>query len=172
MLSQFVFTLKIKINQCYEYTHTHAHRHEALISLVSVPVLLSVRNVLVLPSSLRSPHSLVLSAWLVTQSPPLLVAVSTLLFVFKVPSILNPSTVYVDQRALRVDRVTVLERGAPNSMGLLECGKILPDVKVMIVHPDTKTPCAHTDLGEVRFNSHLIAQCMSMCFNFCTLLRI
>ena len=61
----------------------------------------------------------------------------------------EPSTVYVDQRALRVDRVTVLERGAPNSVCLLESGKVLPDVRVAIVHPDTKIPCAHTDLGEV-----------------------
>ena len=61
----------------------------------------------------------------------------------------EPSTVYVDQRALRVDRLTVLERGAPNSLCLIESGKILPDVKVAIVHPDSKVPCAHTDLGEV-----------------------
>ena len=27
--------------------------------------------------------------------------------------------------------------------------QILPDVKLTIVHPDTKIPCAHTDLGEV-----------------------
>ena len=62
----------------------------------------------------------------------------------------EPSTVYVDQRALRVDRVSVLERGAPNSVCLQECGKVLPDVRVAIVHPDTKAMCAHTDLGEVR----------------------
>ena len=62
----------------------------------------------------------------------------------------EPSTVYVDQRALRVDRLIVLERGAPNSLCLNESGKILPDVKVAIVHPDSKVPCAHTDLGEVR----------------------
>ena len=89
----------------------------------------------------------------------------------------EPSSVYVDQRALRVDRVTVLEREAPHSVCLMECGKvgsqehytycaypidvqvliyhyllylqILPDVKLTIVHPDTKVPCAHTDLGEV-----------------------
>ena len=48
-----------------------------------------------------------------------------------------------------MDRVVVLERGAPHSMSLVESGKILPDVKVTIVHPDTKVPCAHTDLGEV-----------------------
>ena len=48
-----------------------------------------------------------------------------------------------------MDRLTVLERGAPNSLCLIESGKILPDVKVAIVHPDSKVPCAHTDLGEV-----------------------
>ena len=71
----------------------------------------------------------------------------------------EPSTVYVDQRALRVDRLTVLERGAPNSLCLIESGKILPDVKVAIVHPDSKVPCAHTDLGEVQhiyaYNIHV-----------------
>ena len=49
-----------------------------------------------------------------------------------------------------MDRLIVLERGAPNSLCLNESGKILPDVKVAIVHPDSKVPCAHTDLGEVR----------------------
>ena len=56
---------------------------------------------------------------------------------------------FVDQRALRMDRVVVLEKGAPHSMSLIESGKMLPDVRVAIVHPDTKVPCAHTDLGEV-----------------------
>jgi len=35
----------------------------------------------------------------------------------------------------------------------MECGKILPDVKVAIVHPDTRAPCAHTDLGEIWVSS-------------------
>ncbi len=61
---------------------------------------------------------------------------------------------YVDQRALRVDRVMVLERGSPHSMPLVESGKVLPDVRVTVVHPDTKVPCAHTDLGEVRGTRH------------------
>ncbi len=46
--------------------------------------------------------------------------------------------------------MVVLERGAPHSMCLVEGGKMLPDVRVAIVHPDTKVPCAHMDLGEVR----------------------
>ena len=45
----------------------------------------------------------------------------------------------------------MLERGAPNSVCLVETGKVLPDVGVAIVHPDTKAPCAHTDLGEVLY---------------------
>ncbi len=44
----------------------------------------------------------------------------------------------------------VLERGSPHSMPLNESGKVLPDVRVTVVHPDTKIPCAHSDLGEVR----------------------
>ena len=76
------------------------------------------------------------------------------------PEICN---VYVDQRALRMDRVVVLERGAPHSMSLMEGGKILPDVRVTIVHPDTKVPCAHTDLGEV---------CLCLCVFVCVCVRV
>ena len=61
----------------------------------------------------------------------------------------DPSTVYIDQRALRVDRISFLERGSPHSLSLLECGKILPGVHVAIVNPDTKAPCIHSDLGEI-----------------------
>lgn len=83
----------------------------------------------------------------------LLVKMCSLLSHYQGPQHPEPSSVYVDQRALRVDRVTLLERGAPHSVCLMECGKILPDVKVAIVHPDTRAPCAHTDLGEVRTQS-------------------
>ena len=37
---------------------------------------------------------------------------------------------YVDLRALRNDRVTLVERGAPHSLCLTESGKLLPGVKV------------------------------------------
>ena len=51
----------------------------------------------------------------------------------------EPSSVYVDQRALRVDRVTVLERGAPHSVCLMECGKVgsqehYTELQVLIYH--------------------------------------
>ena len=69
----------------------------------------------------------------------------------------------MDQRALRVDRVTVLERGAPNSVCLAESGKVLPDVRVAIVHPDTKVPCAHTDLGEVHMHIHVHVYMYGVC---------
>ena len=59
-----------------------------------------------------------------------------------------------------MDRLTVLERGAPNSLCLVESGKILPDVKVAIVHPDSKVPCAHTDLGEVRVEWDVYSVCV------------
>ena len=75
-------------------------------------------------------------------------------------------SVYVDQRALRMDRVVVLERGAPHSMSLMEGGKILPDVRVTIVHPDTKVPCAHTDLGEVRL-CVCVCVCVRVCVHVC-----
>nr|CAD7261615.1 unnamed protein product [Timema shepardi] len=41
----------------------------------------------------------------------------------------EPSTVYVDLRALRNDRVSLVERGSPHSLCLMESGKLLPGVK-------------------------------------------
>uniref|UniRef100_A0A914RIS8 AMP-dependent synthetase/ligase domain-containing protein n=1 Tax=Parascaris equorum TaxID=6256 RepID=A0A914RIS8_PAREQ len=38
----------------------------------------------------------------------------------------DPATVYVDARALRNDRVTLVEKGAPHSIALMESGKLLP----------------------------------------------
>lgn len=65
----------------------------------------------------------------------------------------DPTTVYVDTRALRNDRVTLVERGAPHSICLMESGKLLPGVKVIIANPDTKGHCGDSNLGEVRFNA-------------------
>lgn len=61
----------------------------------------------------------------------------------------DPSTVYVDLRALRNDRVTLVERGAPHSLCLIESGKLLPGVKVIIANPDTKGQCGDSHLGEI-----------------------
>ena len=61
----------------------------------------------------------------------------------------DPTTVYVDTRALRNDRVTLVERGAPHSLCLTESGKLLPGVKVVIANPETKGHCGDSNLGEV-----------------------
>lgn len=50
----------------------------------------------------------------------------------------EPSSVYVDLRALRNDRVSLVERGSPHSLCLMESGKLLPGVKVIIANPETK----------------------------------
>jgi hypothetical protein len=61
----------------------------------------------------------------------------------------EPSTVYVDLRALRNDRVSLVERGSPHSLCLMESGKLLPGVKVIIANPETKGQCGDSHLGEV-----------------------
>ena len=61
----------------------------------------------------------------------------------------DPTTVYVDLRALRNDRVTLTERGAPHSLPVMESGKLLPGVNVIIANPDTKGQCGDSHLGEV-----------------------
>lgn len=57
--------------------------------------------------------------------------------------------VYVDLRALRNNRVALVERGAPNSLCLIESGKLLPGVKVIIANPETKGHCGDSHLGEI-----------------------
>lgn len=61
----------------------------------------------------------------------------------------EPSTVYVDLRALRNDRVSLVERGSPHSLCLMESGKLLPGVKVIIANPETKGQCGDSSLGEI-----------------------
>ena len=61
----------------------------------------------------------------------------------------DPTTVYVDMRALRNDRVTLVERGSPHSLCLIESGKLLPGVKVVIANPETKGHCGDSNLGEI-----------------------
>jgi hypothetical protein len=59
--------------------------------------------------------------------------------------------VYVDLRALRHDRVTLVERGAPHSLPLMESGKLLPGVGLIIADPETRGQCGDSNLGEVKF---------------------
>uniref|UniRef100_A0A673YH07 Disco-interacting protein 2 homolog B-A-like n=1 Tax=Salmo trutta TaxID=8032 RepID=A0A673YH07_SALTR len=65
----------------------------------------------------------------------------------------DPSTVYVDMKSLRHDRVRLVERGAPQSLPLMESGKILPGVRVIIVNPETRGPLGDSHLGEIWINS-------------------
>ncbi|XP_071112193.1 disco-interacting protein 2 homolog C-like isoform X5 [Haliotis cracherodii] len=65
----------------------------------------------------------------------------------------EPTTVYVDLRALRNDRVTLVEKGSPHSLCLMESGKLLPGVKVVIANPETKGQCADSHLGEIWVSS-------------------
>ncbi len=37
----------------------------------------------------------------------------------------DPSTVFVDMRALRNDRVALVERGSPHSLQVMESGKVI-----------------------------------------------
>uniref|UniRef100_A0A8C8JV93 DMAP1-binding domain-containing protein n=1 Tax=Oncorhynchus tshawytscha TaxID=74940 RepID=A0A8C8JV93_ONCTS len=61
----------------------------------------------------------------------------------------DPSTVYVDMKSLRHDRVRLVERGAPQSLSLMESGTILPGVRVIIVNPETRGPLGDSHLGEI-----------------------
>jgi len=72
-----------------------------------------------------------------------------LLIILQGASSPEPSTVYVDLRALRNDRVSLVERGSPHSLCLMESGKLLPGVKVIIANPETKGQCGDSHLGEV-----------------------
>uniref|UniRef100_A0A665WND5 Disco-interacting protein 2 homolog B-A-like n=1 Tax=Echeneis naucrates TaxID=173247 RepID=A0A665WND5_ECHNA len=65
----------------------------------------------------------------------------------------DPCTVYVDMKSLRHDRLRLVERGAPQSLPLMESGKILPGVRVIIVNPETRGPLGDSHLGEIWVNS-------------------
>uniref|UniRef100_A0A8B9L7S5 Disco-interacting protein 2 homolog Bb n=1 Tax=Astyanax mexicanus TaxID=7994 RepID=A0A8B9L7S5_ASTMX len=65
----------------------------------------------------------------------------------------DPSTVYVDMKSLRHDRVRLVERGAPQSLPLMESGTILPGVRVIIVNPETRGPLGDSHLGEIWVHS-------------------
>lgn len=66
----------------------------------------------------------------------------------------DPTTVYVDTRALRNDRVALVERGAPHSLCLMESGKLLPGLKVVIANPDTRGQCGDSHLGKHSHSLH------------------
>ncbi|XP_041102838.1 disco-interacting protein 2 homolog C isoform X5 [Polyodon spathula] len=65
----------------------------------------------------------------------------------------DPTTVFVDMRALRHDRVRLVERGSPHSLPLMESGKILPGVRIIIANPETKGPLGDSHLGEIWVHS-------------------
>ncbi|CAF98741.1 unnamed protein product, partial [Tetraodon nigroviridis] len=65
----------------------------------------------------------------------------------------DPTTVYVDMRALRHDRVRLVEKGSPHSLPLMESGKILPGVRIIIANPETKGPLGDSHLGEIWVHS-------------------
>ncbi|ELT90261.1 hypothetical protein CAPTEDRAFT_205040 [Capitella teleta] len=69
----------------------------------------------------------------------------------------DPSTVFVDLRALRNDRVTLVEKGSPHSLHLMESGKLMPGLKVVIANPETKGQCADSHLGEIWISSQFNA---------------
>jgi len=58
-------------------------------------------------------------------------------------------TLYVDGKSLRHDRIALVEKGSPHSVPLLDSGKILPGVRIVIANPDTKGQCADSHLGEI-----------------------
>lgn len=63
------------------------------------------------------------------------------------------SMVYIDTRSLRHDRIQQVERGAPHSLCLMESGRILPGVKVVIANPESKGQCVDSQLGEIWISS-------------------
>ncbi|XP_036400587.1 disco-interacting protein 2 homolog A-like [Megalops cyprinoides] len=65
----------------------------------------------------------------------------------------DPTTVYLDTRALRHGRVRLVERGSPHSLPLMESGKILPGVKLIIANTATKGPLGDSHLGEIWVSS-------------------
>lgn len=68
-------------------------------------------------------------------------------------SLPESSIAYINTKSLRHDRIQEVERGAPNSLCLMESGRILPGVKVVIANPETKGQCIDKQLGEIWVSS-------------------
>jgi len=95
----------------------------------------------------------------------------------------DPITLYVDGKALRHDRISLVEKGSPHSVPLLDSGlirlylhtsyyeerysggKILPGVRIVIANPDTKGQCADSHLGEIWVASNHNASCYFSLFS-------
>ena len=80
----------------------------------------------------------------------------------------DPTTVYCDLRALRNDRVTLTERGAPHSLALMESGKLLPGVNVIIANPGSREKdirvfsdyfCIICSLNVIRSHVNYLTKC-------------
>uniref|UniRef100_A0A7N8WHV3 Disco interacting C n=1 Tax=Mastacembelus armatus TaxID=205130 RepID=A0A7N8WHV3_9TELE len=54
---------------------------------------------------------------------------------------------------LRTLRTRLVERGSPHSLPLMESGKILPGVRIIIANPETKGPMGESHLGEIWVHS-------------------
>ncbi|KAI6229075.1 DMAP-interaction domain-containing protein [Aphelenchoides fujianensis] len=66
----------------------------------------------------------------------------------------DPPTVYVDARALRNDRISLVSgEGPPGSIPLVACGTILPGIEIVIANTETKAPVADSRLGEIWVHS-------------------
>uniref|UniRef100_A0A2K6ER23 Disco interacting C n=1 Tax=Propithecus coquereli TaxID=379532 RepID=A0A2K6ER23_PROCO len=55
--------------------------------------------------------------------------------------------------SVSVCRVRLVERGSPHSLPLMESGKILPGVRIIIANPETKGPLGDSHLGEIWVHS-------------------
>ncbi|KTG19117.1 hypothetical protein cypCar_00021052, partial [Cyprinus carpio] len=58
-----------------------------------------------------------------------------------------------DMTGLNQIRVRLVERGSPHSLALMESGKILPGVRIIIANPETKGPIGDSHLGEIWVHS-------------------
>uniref|UniRef100_A0A3B3DC29 Disco-interacting protein 2 homolog C-like n=1 Tax=Oryzias melastigma TaxID=30732 RepID=A0A3B3DC29_ORYME len=54
---------------------------------------------------------------------------------------------------LAICLVRLVERGSPHSLPLMESGKILPGVRIIIANPETKGPLGDSHLGEIWVHS-------------------
>lgn len=64
-----------------------------------------------------------------------------------------PITTHIDLRALRSDKIVVVERGSPHSIPVMQSGTLLPGCKLVAVSLDKKQQCGPNELGELWVSS-------------------
>lgn len=71
------------------------------------------------------------------------------LFITGVEAATYPNIIHIDKKALASNKVVAVAPDNPDSKAVVSCGRSWLGDEIIIVDPDTKTPCAEDGVGEI-----------------------